>query len=67
MTLEISVNWLLLGTGGDDAARVHQAMQALGRGVLVSETASQVLGDGTVAVLKGFQTELGNRFRDQQC
>ncbi len=58
MILQISTSQLSFGTRGDDVARVHQAMQALGRSVPVAETASRVLGPGTVAVLKGLQTEL---------
>ncbi len=58
MILQISASQLSFGTQGDDVARVHQAMQALGRSVPVAETASRVLGAGTVAVLKGLQTEL---------
>jgi len=41
MNLEISASQLSLGTVGDDVACVHQAMQALGRSVPVSETASR--------------------------
>jgi hypothetical protein len=37
-------------------------MQALGRNVPISETASRVLGVGTITVLKGIQTELGGQF-----
>jgi hypothetical protein len=44
---------------GDDFAHVLQAMQAPGRSVPVSKTASRMPGIGTIAVLKGPQTELG--------
>lgn len=42
MTLEVSASQLSLGTGDDDVAHVYQAMQALGRSVPVTETASRV-------------------------
>ena len=57
MTLEIFASQLSLGTGGDDVARVHQAMQALGRSVRSPKQRA-----GTVAVLKGLQTESGVQF-----
>src|SRR5215210_4529526 len=59
MILQISTSQLSFGTQGDDVARVHRAMQALGRSVPVAETASRVLGSGTVAVLKALQADLG--------
>ena len=58
MTLEISASQLSFGTQGDDVARVHQAMQVLGRSIPVSETADRFPGVGTVAVLKVMQQEL---------
>src|SRR5215212_1465511 len=59
MILRISTSQLSFGTQGDDVARVHQAIQALGRSVPVPERANRVLGAGTVAVLKALQAELG--------
>ena len=59
MNLQISVSQLSLGTQGDDVARVHQALQKLGRTVPVDETANRILGAATVAVLKALQAELG--------
>ena len=59
MTLEISASQLSFGTQGDDVARVHQALQTLGRSVPVAETANRVMGAGTVAVLKALQADLG--------
>jgi hypothetical protein len=61
MTLEIFASQLSLGTQDDDIAPVHQAMQALGLNAPISETASRVLGAGTVTVLKGLQTEFGGQ------
>ncbi len=60
MILQISSTQLSLGMPSDDVARVQQA---LGRDVPADETADRVLGAGTVAVLKGLQTELGGSFR----
>ena len=57
MTLQISASQLSFGAQGDDVARVHQAMQVLGRRISVSETADRVLSVGVVAVLKGLQRE----------
>ncbi len=62
MTLDIIASQLSLGIRGDIVARVHQAMQALGRSGPAPETANPVLGASTVAVLKGLQTELGGQF-----
>src|SRR5215210_2309211 len=59
MILQISTSQLSFGTQGDDVARVHQALQTLGRSVPVAETANRVLGAGTVAVLKALQADLG--------
>lgn len=58
MNLQISTSQLSFGTQGDDVARVHQALQALGRIVPAAEV-NRVIGDGTVAVLKALQTEFG--------
>ncbi len=66
MILQISSTQLSLYMQSDDGARVQQALQALVRGVPANETADRVLGAGTVAVLKGLQTELGGSFRHQQ-
>jgi hypothetical protein len=59
VTLTISTTLLSYGTQGDDVAHVHRALQALGRDIPASELHSRVLGDGTVAVLKALQAELG--------
>src|SRR5215212_332467 len=59
MTLEISASQLSFGTQGDDVARVHQALGALGRSVPVAETANRVMGPGTVAILTALQADLG--------
>lgn len=58
MKLEISASQLSFGTQGDDVARVHQAMQALGRSVPASEAKTRMLGPGTAAVVKALQQEL---------
>jgi hypothetical protein len=44
---------------GDDVVRVHQALQVLGRNIPTDELTSRVLGDGTVAIVKALQAELG--------
>ena len=62
MTLEIFASQLSLWTQGDDVTRIQQPMQALGRSVPVSETASRGLGTDVVAFLKGLQTKLGGHF-----
>jgi hypothetical protein len=49
---------LPLGAQGDDVARVHRALQALGIDIPVAETANQELGVGTVAILKALQADL---------
>ena len=59
MILEISAVQLSFGTQGDDVARVHQAIQALGRDIPIAERAKCALGAETVAVLKALQAELG--------
>jgi hypothetical protein len=61
MILKISSSSLLFGMQNDDVARVHRALQALGRikNVPVTETRDRVLGAGTVAVLKALQADLG--------
>jgi hypothetical protein len=43
---------------GDDVARVHQALQALGREVPAAERSNRVLGAGSVAALRALQAEL---------
>src|SRR4051794_7373418 len=48
-----------LGMQDPDVARVHEALEALGRNVPAAEADTQVLGAGTVAVLKAIQTDLG--------
>jgi peptidoglycan hydrolase-like protein with peptidoglycan-binding domain len=58
MTLEIAASEVSLGMQGDDVARIHHALQALGRSVPVSEIASRVLGPGTAAVVRALQQEL---------
>jgi hypothetical protein len=67
MILQISSTQLSRGMLSDDVACVQQVPQAFGRGAPADETADRVLGAGTVAVVKGLQTELGGRFRHQQC
>jgi peptidoglycan hydrolase-like protein with peptidoglycan-binding domain len=47
------------GMQDDDVARVQQALRALGREIPASELANEVMGTGTVAVLKAFQTDVG--------
>ena len=59
MNLQISVSQLSFGTKGDDVARVHQALLALGRDIPATELKSRALGNGTIAVVKAFQTEAG--------
>jgi hypothetical protein len=58
MILQISSTPLSLGMQGDDVARVHQALQVLGRDIPVAETADRVMGTGTVAVLTALQADL---------
>ncbi len=58
MTLDISVSQLSLGAKSDDVTRVHRALQSLGRDIPRVETTGQVLGVGTVAVVKALQQEL---------
>jgi hypothetical protein len=58
MRLEISARQLSLGAQGDDVARVHRAIQALGRSIPISEAETRVLGPGTAAVVKALQQEL---------
>lgn len=58
MVLEIASAQLSLGAQGDDVARVHRALQTLGRNVPASEIASHVLGPGTIAIVKVLQQEL---------
>jgi peptidoglycan hydrolase-like protein with peptidoglycan-binding domain len=58
MSLEIFARQLSFGMQGDDVARVHQALQALGRDIPVAETASRVMGAGTVSVVKALQSDL---------
>ncbi len=58
MKLEIFVSRLSLGAQGDDVARVHQALQALGRSVPPAEVRNRVLGPGTQAVVEALQAEL---------
>jgi len=62
MILQISSTQLSRGIPSDDVARVQQVLQALGRGVPADETADRGLSAGTVAVVKGLQTELGWQF-----
>lgn len=57
MILQISTQFSL-GMPSDDVARIQQTLQALERGVPVSETAILVPRAGTFAVLKRPQTEL---------
>jgi len=59
MTLIISATSVSFGMKGDDVARIHQALQALGRDVHIGESASAVMGTGTVAVVKALQQDLG--------
>ena len=58
MPLQISTSQLSFGMQGDDVARVHQALQALGRDIPLTETANRVIGAGTVVVLKALQADL---------
>jgi hypothetical protein len=44
MPLEIAASTLSLGTPGDDVARVHQALQALGRRVRLGDMVARLLG-----------------------
>lgn len=55
MILEVSASQLSLGTVGDDVARVHRAMQGIGRSVPVSETASRV----QKRLVEGYQVVAG--------
>jgi peptidoglycan hydrolase-like protein with peptidoglycan-binding domain len=48
---------LVFGMQGNDVARVHQAIQKVGRTVLISEAG--VFGAGTVAVVKALQADFG--------
>jgi peptidoglycan hydrolase-like protein with peptidoglycan-binding domain len=59
MNLEISANQLSFGTQGDDVARVHRALQALGRDLSTVEIADRVFGAVTVAVVKALQSDIG--------
>jgi hypothetical protein len=58
MTLVVSTSQLSLGAQGDNVARVHQALQALGTDLPLAETANRIMGVGTVAVLKTLQADL---------
>ena len=58
MNLEISTQ-VSLGVQGPDVARIHEALEELGRNVPAAEADTQVFGAGTVAVLKAIQTDLG--------
>src|SRR5450631_3514464 len=55
MKLAISAPQLSLGLQGDDVARLHQSMLALGRDLPLAETDKQVMGPGTVAIIKAVQ------------
>ena len=58
MVLEIASPQLSLGAQGDDVARVHRALVALGRNVPRAEIVNRVLGPGTVALVRVLQQEL---------
>jgi len=58
MILQISASQLSYGMQGADVARLHQALEALGRNVPASEVENRVFGDVTVAVVKALQTDL---------
>jgi peptidoglycan hydrolase-like protein with peptidoglycan-binding domain len=57
MKLEIVAAQLSLGLQGDDVARLHQMLLALGRDIPLGETDKQVVGPGTVAVVKAVQAD----------
>lgn len=57
MKLEISAAQLSLGLQGDDVARLHQSLLALGRDIPLAETDKQVVGPATVAVVKAVQVD----------
>ncbi|MGA9768044.1 MAG: neuraminidase-like domain-containing protein [Blastocatellia bacterium] len=59
MILQISSDKLSFGTQGDDVARVHQALLALGRDVPGDEITNRVFGVATTAVVKALQTDFG--------
>jgi hypothetical protein len=58
MKIELSTDRLSLGAQSDDAARVHLALQALGREIPVAEAKSRVFGPGSVAVVRALQQEM---------
>ena len=59
MQLTISSTQLSFGTQGDDVARLHQALRALGRTIPLSEVSPPIMGAGTVAVVRAVQQDLG--------
>ncbi|MBC7602032.1 MAG: peptidoglycan-binding protein, partial [Ramlibacter sp.] len=59
MNLKLSTAQLSLGLHGDDAARLHQALLALGREIPFAETDKQLVGAGTVAIVKAVQADNG--------
>ena len=65
MPLQISADRLSFDMQRDDVARIHQAMQGLGRDLLVSKRTTAFSGSGTAAVVKGLQGELASSVRDR--
>ncbi len=49
----------VIGVQDSDVARIHEALETLGRNVPAAEADKQIFGTGTVAVLKAIQSDLG--------
>ena len=58
MKLDVSTQ-VSLGVQGPDVARIHEALEELGRNVPSAEADTHIFGAGTMAVLKATQTDLG--------
>jgi hypothetical protein len=57
--LSLATANLSLAQQGDDVARLHEALQTLGRDIPVDELTRRVVGPITVAVVKALQSEAG--------